>query len=124
MKMPAMKTAIFMLMMFMISGYSNNQVKITGIKGHSSELLNDTLMVLESFAPIYECDRIDRVEIKELPADRIPRYASYRVSDENAVYERWDVKFCGKFAKFLVIFVPDPQGGTFVSVQELPKDAL
>jgi len=100
-------------------------VRVTGNTTANDELLRDTLNNLTNFAPSFGCDRISTVDTHVFPPDTIPRYASYRVNGDKVIYERWTANFCGKFVKFMVIYISDPNGGTYISIgYPYPRDAL
>jgi hypothetical protein len=100
-------------------------VRVTGNTTANDELLHDTLNNLTQFAPTFDCDRISTVDTHVFPPDSIPRYASYRVDRDKVSYERWTANFCGKFVKFMVIYITDPEGGTFIKIEyPYPRDAL
>jgi hypothetical protein len=99
-------------------------VSVTGNTTADGELLRDTLVYLTQFAPSFGCDRITSVDTYVLPPDTIRAKASFRMHDNQATYERWQVTVCGKVERFLIIYSPDPQGGTIFAINyPYPQDA-
>ncbi len=90
-------------------------IKFLGTTGAHGELRRDALRLIVPFGG-YECPSPSEIRTAILNSSMISRNASYYSPVLGTVYERWEAKFCGKTERFMVKFIPDPKGGTFVVV--------
>ncbi|HEU0309649.1 MAG TPA: hypothetical protein VFR36_00320 [Sphingomicrobium sp.] len=98
-------------------------IKFTGTTTAHGELRRDVLQLIIPFGGA-DCPMPSEIRTGMLNASMISPNASYYSPALGMTYERWDVKFCGKTERFLIKFLPDPQGGTFLSVEHpYPADA-
>lgn len=92
-------------------------VLLTGNTAANDTLQVDILQNITLFGDAFDCPAPSKVRISRLNAAMISSSAPYRAPSLNASYEEWDATFCGKTQRFFVSFWPDPQGGSFLSVQ-------
>lgn len=98
-------------------------IKFTGTTSAQGELRRDVLQLIVPFGGA-DCPMPSEIRTGMLNASMISPNASYYSPALGTTYERWDVKFCRKVERFLIKFLPDPQGGTFLSlVYPYPADA-
>lgn len=98
-------------------------IKFIGTTSAHGELRRDVLQLIVPFGGA-DCPMPSEIRTGMLNASMISPNASFYSPALGTTYERWEVKFCGKIERFLVKFLPDPQGGTFLSVgYPYPADA-
>lgn len=98
-------------------------IKFTGTTSAHGELRRDVLQLIVPFGGA-DCPMPSEIRTGMLNASMISPNASFYSPALGTTYERWDAKFCGKVERFLIKFLPDPQGGTFLSVEyPYPADA-
>ena len=92
-------------------------VHLTGNTAADDALQADILQNITNFGDAFDCPAPSKVRASTLNAAMISSSAPYRAPSLRASYEEWDATFCGKTYRFFVSFWPDPQGGSFLSVQ-------
>lgn len=98
-------------------------IKFIGTTTAHGELRKDVLQLILPFGGS-DCPMPSETQTVILNASMISPNASFYSPGLGTTYEKWDVKFCGKMKSFLVKFLPDPQGGTFLSIgYPYPADA-
>jgi hypothetical protein len=98
-------------------------IKFTGTTTAHGELRGDVLRLIIPFGGA-DCPMPSEIRTGVLNASMISPNASFYSPALGTTYERWEVKFCGRLERFLIKFLPDPQGGTFLSVEHpYPADA-
>lgn len=92
-------------------------VELTGNTAADDTLRRDIVQTITYYGSAFDCPAPSKVRASTLNAAMISSDAPYRAPSLNADYEEWDATFCGKTYRFFVSFWPDPQGGSFLSVQ-------
>ena len=92
-------------------------VQLTGNSAANDTLQADIVQNITKFGAAFDCPAPSKIRASMLNAAMISSSAAYRAPSLNAAYEEWDATFCGKTHRFFVSFWPDPQGGSFLSVQ-------
>jgi hypothetical protein len=98
-------------------------IRFIGTTTARGELRNDVVQLIVPFGGA-DCPMPSEVRTGILNSSMISPNASYYSPALGTTYERWDARFCGKVERFLIKFLPDPQGGTFLSLEyPYPADA-
>ena len=92
-------------------------VELTGNSGADNVLQKDILQTITYYGAAFGCPAPSKVRASALNAAMVPSDASYAMHSLRAAYEEWDAVFCGKSYRFFVSYAPDPNGGSFLSVQ-------
>lgn len=90
-------------------------VRPTGHSAANKILQKDILQTITYYGAAFDCPAPTAVKASMLNSSMIS--SSLRKPSLNTSYEEWDAIFCGKTYRFFVSFWPDPQGGSFLSVQ-------
>ncbi len=104
-----------------ISSAQAAQVAFQGNTTASTQLIQDATQSLLAFGMShYNCPAPDFIESEVLP----PTYAvdthQAPTPEGKAVYEKWDVTFCGNAVPLLMIFMPQKKGGVTFGIQPFP----
>jgi len=92
-------------------------VQLAGHTAANDTLQHDIIQTITQYGGAFDCPAPSRVRASMLNAAMISSDAGYAAPSISASYEEWDATFCGKAHRFFVKFWPDPQGGSFLSVE-------
>jgi hypothetical protein len=92
--------------------------EVSGNSVASPHLKSDTAKMVSTYATAAaKCDRIDSIDVQTLKVDsNVKGNAAGHVTQGN-IDERWTAKLCGQQIPFLVTFIPDGKGGTYMRIR-------
>ena len=91
-------------------------IQYAGNSGAEGELLQDIVQNLVNYGAIFDCASPTTLKATALDPRLHPSNTGLSSSEENAPLEEWEADYCGEKQRFSVRYWPDPNGGTFISI--------